>query len=147
MLTLSWILEGELLQCAMEDGALSEEAGVRTRRSGDFLLQRPQTQGSKACLPHSRGTPSHISKVITPNAWCVRTGQSGCVQAICGLQGNKTCYPSHLHDIISGFLEERTVQWPRGKKARVCISRLLVLKYLEGVMGGCRLLYPCGYVT
>jgi hypothetical protein len=28
-------LERELLQCAPEDGAVSEEAGVRTRRSGD----------------------------------------------------------------------------------------------------------------
>jgi hypothetical protein len=42
-------------------------------------LQEPHTQGSRACLPNSRVTPSHMSKVSTANAWCVGTGQSGFV--------------------------------------------------------------------
>jgi hypothetical protein len=133
-------LEGELLQCALEDGAVSAEAGVCTRR-GDGMdsgathtgeqsvpasfqgvrslavlacecsetcimgmhvfnqddlisiaqfdldqhqnISSPQTECNSllSLCPYikHRGTPAHMSKVSTTNAWCVGTGQSGFV--------------------------------------------------------------------
>jgi hypothetical protein len=63
-------LERELLQCALEDGPVSEEAGLRARPIVMVLLLGPRTRG----LPHSRSTLSHTSKVSTASAWCVMTG-------------------------------------------------------------------------
>jgi hypothetical protein len=49
-------LERELLQCALEDGAVSEEAGVHTRRSGDGVASgATYTRSQHACpIPGAR---------------------------------------------------------------------------------------------
>jgi hypothetical protein len=103
------------LQCALEDGAVREKAGVRTHCSGDGVALGEQSMPA----PFQGHALSHVQG---KHRKCMVRGDRtkwfcGCGRAICGTPGNKICYPWHLNDIMSRNLEEGAVQWPRGKKA------------------------------
>jgi hypothetical protein len=54
-------LEQELLQCALEDGAVREEAGVHTWRSGDGVASgATHTGDSSTPAPFQDHTLSHV---------------------------------------------------------------------------------------
>jgi hypothetical protein len=104
---LKFDLEGELLQCALEDGAVSAEARVCTRRGGDGMASGATHTGEQSVPASFQGhARTHVQG---KHHKCMACGDRtkwfcGCGRAICGTQWNKTCYPWHMQGIISGIL-------------------------------------------
>jgi hypothetical protein len=122
-------LERELLQCAMEDGALSEEAGVRTRRSGDFLASEATNTGEQGMpAPFQGNALTHIQGNHRKGMVCADRTKWLCPGHLraAGEQDLLSCTFARYHLRVSGGRVGAVAAWQEGTGLNLSLACLEV---------------------